>query len=398
MSTSTLLISPTRMPALDGLRGIAILLVIVHHCAIVWSQTSEIENGVRIALQFGWFGVDLFFALSGFLITGILLDSVKNAHYFSRFYWRRVIRIFPLYYAFLAFVFLVAPLLPGAPRLDNVGVGWYVTYLQNLKPNHGATDPLLGHMWSLAVEEQFYVIWPLVVYLLSRRALARLCIALAVAALSLRCVMAGAGADVEAIYRLVPCRIDALALGALAAIAIRSMTWKNKLQMWTAPVVAFCIVITVALAASAGTTRWESPLMHTVGFTFLAVMFSATVMFLATAHTGPLYDVCMDPRLRSIGKYSYAMYMIHMLPNRVLYEPVKAALMGQPLMIVMAGKIVYIAAITLLVYCGARASWVLLESPLLALKNRFFSPASAGTNSKLPPAKVCELEAVKESA
>src|SRR5687767_14913517 len=149
-------------PALDGLRGVAILLVVIYHNFGFISQS-----------YFGWLGVDLFFVLSGFLITDILLRTVNDPKFLSNFYMRRVLRIFPLYYAsLLLFLFIVAPL-----TSDKIEWNYYQenqvylwTYLQNWlyifkEPGSAA---ILNHYWSLAVEEQFYIFWPLVILLLKK--------------------------------------------------------------------------------------------------------------------------------------------------------------------------------------------------------------------------------------
>src|SRR4029450_1185274 len=175
--------SAGHVPVLDGLRGIAILMVLGHHYSIVWSRTIPLESGIRSVLEFGWCGVDLFFALSGFLITGILIDAKGQESYFPRFYWRRLVRIFPLYYVFLAAVFVLLPFFPGiGVTTAQVAPWWYLTYLQNWKPNRGASDPFLGHTWSLAVEEQFYGVWPLIVRFSSTKVLTWVCVAGALAA------------------------------------------------------------------------------------------------------------------------------------------------------------------------------------------------------------------------
>src|SRR5437868_4964541 len=137
-----------QMPALDGLRGIAIVLVLMHQFDLITSP-----HAIDVAFDAGWIGVQLFFVLSGFLITGGLLDTRDQHGYFRGFFVRRVLRIFPLYYAAL-----VATLIAG-----NTSI-WLWTYLSNFRPH-----PALPHFWSLAVEEQFYLVWPFVVWLAGRR-------------------------------------------------------------------------------------------------------------------------------------------------------------------------------------------------------------------------------------
>ena len=198
-----------RLPALDGLRGIAVLLVLAFHCRYFFPPWME--KSARPTLDvLGWSGVDLFFVLSGYLITGILLDTKDSSSYFRTFYARRSLRIFPLYFSFVAAVLLLAQW--------RVHGFWYLTYLSNWQPGHGVNDGYLSHLWSLAIEEQFYLIWPAVVWFVPPGRLKWICIALAVTAAGLRPF---AGSQDQAAYRLTPCRMDSLALGAFVAIGMR---------------------------------------------------------------------------------------------------------------------------------------------------------------------------------
>jgi peptidoglycan/LPS O-acetylase OafA/YrhL len=212
--------SGRHIPALDGLRGLAILLVILYHHTLMRQETLFDRVYVNLA-RLGWSGVDLFFVLSGFLITGILYDSKGSPHYFRNFYVRRTLRIFPLYYAVVFFSLIVLPRAwPawGLTQLDRSAMedrsqAWYWLYLQNFL---FARDENLGHpalavSWSLAIEEQFYLVWPVVVSLLSRRHLIWTCGALILTALSLRIWMVSAGVHPTTIYVLPFNRMDALA-------------------------------------------------------------------------------------------------------------------------------------------------------------------------------------------
>jgi len=162
---------------LDGLRGVAILLVLFLHFIIgqgVPAPSVLVDWWFIGIVRAGWMGVDLFFVLSGFLITGILLDTKGSRHYFRQFYTRRVLRIFPLYYGSLVlFLILLPTLFPDDQVLHDLHADavWFWTYLYNVKVAAAGFTPssALGHFWSLAVEEQFYLIWPIVVLCLGRR-------------------------------------------------------------------------------------------------------------------------------------------------------------------------------------------------------------------------------------
>jgi peptidoglycan/LPS O-acetylase OafA/YrhL len=155
---------------LDGLGGIAILLVCIFHFGFVLgSSSSPFAHKLQNVLWLGWAGVDLFFALSGFLITGILLDSLDSTSYFRTFYIRRALRIFPLYSAFLAVTLGLMHHILWRHKYPGIVTWWYLTYLQNWKPNHTAGDLHVDHLWSLAVEEQFYMAWPLLIWITPRK-------------------------------------------------------------------------------------------------------------------------------------------------------------------------------------------------------------------------------------
>ncbi|NQV27245.1 MAG: acyltransferase, partial [Rhodopirellula sp.] len=214
--------SREHIPALDGVRGIAILMVMSHHFTIIGSA-NPVEKAVSGVLQLGWAGVDLFFVLSGYLITGILLDSKRSPHYYRNFYARRVLRIFPLYYAVVLLTFLVLPRLDGslAQILSNTegSIGWYITYLSNFamsRGNHFGYG-MLNVTWSLAIEEQFYLVWPLFVCVMRPQTLLRLCLSLIVGAPLLRLSLVLQSASWVTVYTMPFCRIDALAFGALVA-------------------------------------------------------------------------------------------------------------------------------------------------------------------------------------
>jgi peptidoglycan/LPS O-acetylase OafA/YrhL len=216
-------VSRAHIPVLDGMRGIAVLCVMVLHFTLVDAVTGTERIFFDVA-RVGWVGVDLFFVLSGFLITGILYDAKGGAHFFRNFYMRRVLRIFPLYYAFLFLVLVALPtvrptaVVPGETQL------WLWTYLSNILFARVGWEGVPGHtthLWSLAIEEQFYMLWPLVVFFASRRRLVQICIGAIVFAELTRIGLHYTAPNGIAGYALMPARIDALGVGALVAVLAR---------------------------------------------------------------------------------------------------------------------------------------------------------------------------------
>src|SRR5438876_567086 len=205
-----------KVPQLDAVRGVAILLVIMHNASEKYPQLH-----LQPLFRNGWMGVDLFFVLSGLLITGILVDTRGSDGYFKHFYARRCLRIWPLYYSLIVFMFVAVPLLrPADARVvfERSSPWWaYPLFLQNflISTPTMATGPL-AVTWSLAIEEQFYLVWPLAVRCCSDAQLRR--IAIAVIGLS---PVLGLYLSLHPVglCAIVFCRLDGLMAGALLALA-----------------------------------------------------------------------------------------------------------------------------------------------------------------------------------
>lgn len=306
--------------ALDGIRGLAIILVLLHHFEGCVPPSNIVIGSLKATFNFGWAGVDLFFALSGFLITGILLDTREANNYFGAFYARRVLRIFPLYYLVLTLILVAAAL--KHPRPHGVPLAadqkLYFLYLTNwLALWKGKWGPnMLGHFWSLAVEEQFYLIWPLCVWLMVPRKLTKLAISACVIALVVRIFwVAHTGPD-QAIVMATVTRMDSLLCGALGAVLFRSAQALNFVRKWL-PWVAF-----VAILAFIGCAGWfrvvhgpggELPFAETWGFSLLALGFSSLIVFAAASDGAAtlLQRFLCNGLLTDFGKYSYGIYVYH---------------------------------------------------------------------------------------
>ncbi len=189
------------LPALDGLRALAVFVVVEHNISLVSGGEGLLLHQLESMLHRGWMGVQLFFVLSGFLITRILLETRRSPEYFRSFYSRRALRIFPLYYATLIFLFLLLPALGQTPSVlaEDMPFSrqvWLWAYLSNWTGPRGlgGGSPPVFHFWSLAVEEQFYLLWPLVVLFCTPKRLMQVCGGVVLASLLCRAAYLVAGA------------------------------------------------------------------------------------------------------------------------------------------------------------------------------------------------------------
>ncbi len=367
----------TYSPALDGLRGIAIILVLFHHFTIL-SPATDLDRAIVQVPLIGWSGVDLFFVLSGFLITGILIDARGSDRYFSSFYARRTLRIFPLYYLI---VFLSLVVLPRFPASYDLFVGAaapreqlpYWLYLTNfaVAARDRFVHGVLDIAWSLAIEEQFYLVWAVVVWLCPARLLGGLCAAILGAAPLARTWALAQGAEPIDVYVLTPYRADALAVGALLAWAARRgwLAGQGRAAL-LGGMVAFSGVIVVCWMD--GESWWWGPAMQRVGYSLLALTSGGLLvgaLMLPQQHLWP--RLLSAGWLRAFGRYSYCLYLIHLPVRRVVqtfvFSPDQFALFTTPWL----GQLVFYAAATVPAFVLAWTSWRLFEGPILRLKRRF---------------------------
>jgi peptidoglycan/LPS O-acetylase OafA/YrhL len=364
------------VPALDGIRGIAILLVLLHHFAIMDPQTPP-EHAAMFVAVLGWAGVDVFFVLSGFLITGILIKARTSDRYFTSFYARRTLRLFPLYYLIVFAVFYVLPLFPAWHRL-LVGAHdsrqWrYWTYLVNFQISsdddfrHGVLDVA----WSLAIEEQFYIVWAVAVWLIAPRVLGWVSAAIIVAAPAARILALSQGADPIDIYVLPHYRADALATGAvLAWLYVRGqLAIFARAAPWIA---AAGLAVAVSCALVDGNPWWWANWTQRLGYSAFALAAAGVITAVVTRPPSSAWPTLLSAGwLRAFGKYSYCLYLIHLPVMRVVralvLPPEQFGMFGSPLI----GQLVFYSLATAPAFAIAWLSWHLYEGPILRLKDSF---------------------------
>jgi peptidoglycan/LPS O-acetylase OafA/YrhL len=353
-----------RMPELDGLRGVAILAVVIAH------YFGEVPHGVPF-LTAGWLGVELFFVLSGFLIGGILMDNRSSPQFFSTFYIRRAFRIVPIYYIVLAVVLL------SSAALRNAHAAWvppsmppwlYFTYVQNIAMSaSGTLDGFwLLPTWTLAVEEQFYLLLPLLVFLVPKRYVVALSLFAIVTGPVLRgLVFIAAHGQAAAAYSLLPCRWDALFLGVLAAYlyrepaVLRNLLQRNALQ-WAALAGAWGV-----LFCAIADRMYGVKLFDVLGYSFAALCF-AGILLMAVSGL-PVRRRFENRMLGTLGRISYGLYLIHQPVLGLLHGWLRGALPED-------GSLIGLG-VTLLALCVsagiAWVSWTFFESKLVQFGHRW---------------------------
>ena len=360
---------------LDGLRGLAILLVLLlHFTTDMTPPDGSLAAAVRSAFQVGWIGVDLFFVLSGFLITGILTDNKGNGRYFSAFYARRALRILPVY--FLA-VFAAFHLLPRVFQgFDTGGVRTeapFWLFFQNFKELPYQMSRTVGHFWSLAIEEQFYLMWPLVVFLTSRSTARRIALATVVLSPIVRFVALQGGVPGASVYHFTPFRLDGLATGAFIALSMRDPAARASLERWSKAVGAVALAAALVLYGPVHIPAALSvKLGFSIGFSTLCIGFGSLLTRVVVSRPNSRLARVLSWRgLVTLGTYSYAMYLVHVpllrVASKVAVPPQWPGAERFPLLWVIG----YTAVLGLLTLAAAMVSWHLCEKHFLALKKHF---------------------------
>lgn len=338
-----------KIPQLDAVRGLAVLLVLVHN-------TDRYPSlHLHLISDNGWMGVDLFFVLSGFLITGILLDTKQSEGYFRNFYARRCLRIWPLYYSALFFMFVIVPLLRPSDAQTIFAARsspwWaYPIFLQNfLIPIPTMATGLLGVTWSLAVEEQFYLGWPLVVRFCNESQLRKIAIVVICVSPALRFYLSLHQVN---IYSNTFCRLDGLMSGALLALLVRSSSFRPA-KFVTRAWITLLVSAPLALMIDTFHARWiVFSLVAVASFSFVYVALFSTQRWLQAILTNRF--------LVYTGTISYGIYLL----QKISLDAAKTFHLGQH-------QFLALPITTAATYAMAVLSWNLMEKPFLRLKGFF---------------------------
>jgi peptidoglycan/LPS O-acetylase OafA/YrhL len=369
-----------RVPALDGIRGIAILSVLLFHGTMVLGSKFLPFRIFLAATARGWLGVEVFFALSGFLITGILLENRHQplGRYLGVFYFRRTLRIFPLYYGVILAMLLLPQVFPSLRGEGYRGFldrqAWLWLYGANMaREYYGPDNPCLEfgwfemtHFWTLSVEEHFYLLWPLVVYWFPPRALTRAALLLIGISIALRFGLLVPRNPVQAALFATPRYLSGLLIGALAAQAVRSSLSREGLARWarrTLQISLICLLLMFAGMLGGLEEKWDG--CDQVLSLLVALATAAALVLVTLRPEGGLTRVLGTRGLIWFGTYSYGLYVYHSLWGPFARTHFPSLPGGYTL-----NALVYLAAFLAAPIALSVLSYHAFEKPLLKLRDR----------------------------
>jgi peptidoglycan/LPS O-acetylase OafA/YrhL len=380
------------IPALDGLRGMAILMVLFYHCQFntelvlkdVFPVAGPVINKVFLS---GFLGVDLFFALSGFLITRILIGTKSSPQYFMNFYARRFLRIFPLYYGVLFVIFFILPYFISFDQttIELASRQWWLwAYLSNV-PVSGEWNTKMfyfSHFWSLSVEEHFYIIWPAVVFLSDFKWLKRICIGVVVISFSSGIMSAIFNDRIIWLFSWSTIsHIGGLALGSLCAIIYAEKGALDGMIPWAKR--GFNLFGCFLLLGIFIPRQFNLQLVNHCLILISSLFFVSLLILVVTMPDRFGGRFFTNSVMTGFGKISYGLYVYHyiLIPQIDFVFPIGKLViwLNSPVLGIIAHTILVIGGTFLIAYC----SWHLYEKQFLKLK-KYFEYRAKAAQKKVP--------------
>jgi peptidoglycan/LPS O-acetylase OafA/YrhL len=367
---NTVWCSGQHCPELDGVRGLAILMVTLYRfMKEVDPAAHPILATIHQFAPIGERGVDLFFVLSGFLITGILLQTKSRDGYFKKFFIRRSLRIFPLYFSALIICLWIIPSIYSPtpfdkPQAEQIYLWTYLTNVRMSLLNEWSFGPL-DHFWSLAVEEHFYLVWPFVVFFLSNKSLLRLCVATIFLVGTARLVASTQQQFDVAVNVLTIFRCDSLCFGALLAVIVASAINPSRIEAvarWTIPPLVLSLIGVIVMGSRLGTLPSSlCPAFWTI----------AIAILLSRPLDHWMSKIARTKFLTWLGKYSYGMYVVQLPLASLLTTETVTEVLANAIPSPLGVYLTYILLMVLLTMVLGYLSFHLLEKHFLKLKPKW---------------------------
>jgi peptidoglycan/LPS O-acetylase OafA/YrhL len=350
--------SCNHIPALDGIRGTAIFLVVVVH-AFYRGPDIDPSAPIKNLFIFGWTGVELFFVLSGYLITSLIKENISEKYGLRNFFVKRVSRIFPLYYGILATLLAISFLpLPAALQesllnyRSNLAVYWSFTsnYSELLGIDNDLANKLLGPAWSLAIEEQYYLVWPIILLLVNRRTVKFLPIALFLLLFFGRFLFSD-NFDSRIVYHATFFHADGILVGSAIALWLPQLL---NFKRWMLPAFLVCTVALIISFFVIGTTHYSHPLIQKYCYALISIFYG--LLLINTLIHKRIGRVFENPILAEAGKYAFFIYLTH--------GPFLLALDQLPLPKGWISWTIFLIIFSASMIALGKASWKIYEQPL----------------------------------
>ena len=351
------------------MRGLAALGVMLYHFGMQLRPGDFPTKALQWVMITGP-RLELFFVLSGFLVTGLLYDAKNRPDYYRNFYARRMLRILPLYYAALIVLFVV-PYLVSVPGIENYRIPLrdqlpYWFYVQNFQPLPPRFAGLAWHFWSLAIEQQFYLVWPIVILKTSRTTALKICVGLVLMSILYRVFGNLEGVGQYVVFPT-PARLDGIAIGSAIALIMRGSSGLEPLRRRLTGIFLLSVAFIATFIVLDYFPVDRRPMSH-LYFTFTGLFFGSLLIYAIHAGNSAGARIMKSPALAFFGKYGYGLYVLHVPIVAISYQlkltPQTFAWIPSQLV----GSLIYVLTMIGLSTGAALLSWHLWEKQFLKLK------------------------------